>query len=77
MLVRVLKYSVTYPTGPQNKGDIIELTREEAKHYINLGWVEPLPKSMQNKKSKQKIIDERKLVKDLSLTRRLEYAKRL
>jgi len=77
MLVKVLKYSTTYPTGPQNKGDIIELTKEEAKHYIDLGWVEPLPKNMQTKKSKKKILEERNLVKDLSFVRRLEYEKRL
>jgi len=69
MLVKVLKYSVTYPTGAQKPGDVIELTPAEAKYYTDLGWVKPLPKPLQTNRSKRKILKDRKLVKDLSIMR--------
>ena len=40
MLVRCKKYSVNYPTGIQNAGDIFELTKSQAIHFSQVGWVE-------------------------------------
>ncbi|HDH43970.1 MAG TPA: hypothetical protein ENG66_00990 [Thermococcus sp.] len=69
MYVEVLKYSVTYPTGPQRPGDIIELTRKEARYYMELGWVRPIHRKDLKFKKSRHILEDRNLVKDLSVAR--------
>ncbi len=41
-LVKCLHYSVTYPTGMQNIGDIFNLPKNQADYFSKLGWVEVL-----------------------------------
>ena len=57
MLVKCKHYSVTYPTGMQNVGDVFDLTKDLAEYYEKLNWVEILPKELQPvaKRGKKKI----------------------
>ena len=54
MLVRCKHYSVTYPTGGQNIGDIFDLTKAQTDYYEKMGWVETLPQEMQPKAKRGK-----------------------
>lgn len=47
MLVRCKHYSVQYPTGMQNVGDIFDLTKDLAEYYEKLNWVEILAQELQ------------------------------
>ena len=47
MLVKAKHYSVQYPTGMQNVGDIFDLTKDLADYYASIGWVEILPQELQ------------------------------
>ena len=47
MLVRCKKYSVTYPTGVQNVGDIFDLPKFQAEYYQKIDWVGILPQELQ------------------------------
>ena len=49
MLVKCLHYSVTYPTGGQNIGDIFDLAKAQADYYEKMGWVKILPQELQPK----------------------------
>lgn len=57
MLVKCKHYSVTYPDGGHRVGDIFDMTREQAKYYSNINWVDILPDELQskNKRGRKKI----------------------
>ena len=72
MLVRCKKYSVNYPTGIQNAGDIFELTKSQAIHFSQVGWVEILPNHLQPKNPRgQLIISADKPAFDLSKNKQI------
>ncbi len=52
MLVRCKKYSVMYPNGSQNIGDIFDLSNIQADYFSKLKWVEILPEELQPKVKK-------------------------
>ena len=54
MLVKCLHYSVTYPTGGQNIGDVFDLAKAQAEYYEKLGWVEIFPQELQPKAKRGK-----------------------
>ena len=68
MLVKCLHYSVTYPTGGQNIGDIFDLAKAQADYYEKMGWVKILPQELQPKakRGKRKV---EYIVSDLSKSR--------
>ena len=68
MLVKCLHYSVTYPTGGQNIGDIFDLAKAQADYYEKMGWVKILPQELQPKAKRGKRKTEF-IVTDLSKSR--------
>ena len=66
MLVRCKHYSTLYPNGPQNLGDIFDITKNLAEYYKELGWVEILPLELQPKAKAGKRKKEINFVTDLS-----------
>ncbi len=77
MLVKCKHYSITYPTGMQNVGDIFDVTKLQADFYFKMGWIEILPDELQpgvkrgkKKKETSCAID---LSKSLNVDRHLEH----
>ena len=54
MLVKCKHYSVTYPDGGHQIGDVFDLSKAQTEYYEKMGWVETLPQEMQPKAKRGK-----------------------
>lgn len=72
MLVRCKHYSVTFPTGMQNVGDVFDIPKAQAEYYQKIDWIEILPKELQPEvKRGKKKKNEIKSAVDLSKSKKV------